>query len=558
MSVFCRRSRYELALLMAFSLCCFTAINPAFAQEVFSLPQGNDFSFAQHQADMLLENGANGTKNTYLTREPNFVDKQIDPAQYILGPGDELSIFVWGTVNASFISSVGFEGNVVIPKVGVVKVGGKSLEKSREIIIDELSPTYKGADISVLLRNIREFKVYVLGQVKAPGAYQVDAATRVSDAIAKAGGCLDSGNARRHIEIKKNDGQGKPVDLALFYHANVDEKNPYLTEGDRIYVHPAKRYISITGAVNYAGRYDYMDGDSLGTIIRVAGGLSRGADSSRIILSRFAGPTDTIQRIRLRLPGAANIELHEDDRVHVYTIPEYRVARNVVLTGEVQYPGVYPIEKDQTRLREILERAGGLTKDAFHQGTEIKRESFTDITINNVNTLLKVLQVTQVDPNYLDPAELSYIKSKITESEQRISVDVGRLFSDKEQLYDIILRDGDRINVPRVSLDIKVTGAVANPGLVPYKKGNNHLDYIDQAGGFLKTSRRRDVRISTARTGKGVWLSPGEVDHLSPGDVIFVPERIKRDRAGIAKDLLSIIGSATTITIGLITIFGRI
>jgi protein involved in polysaccharide export with SLBB domain len=541
-------------------VCLILSASFLFSQDIFSSDYGNSSQYSRRRHELLEKQMGSGDQGyDYETISPEYLDKRIDPGEYVLGPGDQLSVFIWSTVNESFTSTIGFEGNVVIPKVGVISVGEKTLEEGRAMLTDSLSTTYRGADISVLLSNIRQFKVYVLGKVNKPGAYQVNAATRVSDVIEQAGGCTGGRRIRRRIEIQGRDSV-PAVDLPLFYHAGVREKNPYVREGDRIYVHARYHYLSINGAVQYPGRYDFIKGDTLGTLLDVAGGLARGADTTRMTLTRFVNGDatgDSTHTMSIALPEARHMPLQKDDRVHVYSIPEYRMERTVVLTGEVQYPGRYPIKKDETRLLEVIDMAGGFTDEAFLEGASVDRRVFRDFSVQDVNTLLEVLQVTQIDPTYVDPDDLSYIKSKIMESEGKMSIDLFELVHNKEDAYNIVLRDQDSIHVPRVSLNVKVTGAVVNPGLVKYKKGAGHLYYVQKAGGFLKDSRKRGIKVGKVRTGKGVWLDPSQVKTISPGDVVYVPEVIQRDRVVIVKDYLSIISSITTIGMTIYTLFGK-
>ncbi len=545
------------AITITFTIICLTA-QSLFSQELISRLDRSDnvWSLDSRREELLKQKGDHNSEgSSFSTAQKAKLDKRIDPDVYVVGPGDELSLFIWGTVNESYRSSVGYEGNIVIPKVGVLQLGGKTMSEVRTHVKDTLRSVYRDAEVSVLLSNIREFKVYVLGQVKSPGAYEVNAATRISDVIARAGGTRGMRSMRRNIEIKGRDSVAPEVDLPLFYHSNIRKKNPYLREGDRIFVHPAMHYLSITGAVNYPGTYDFLPGDSLGTLLDVAGGLARGADSTRLSVTRFVTPEgDSTSTIGCSLPGDRDMILKKDDRVHVYSIPEYRIARKVVVTGEVMYPGVYPIKKDRTTLQEIVEMAGGFTDEAFLEGASVDRQIFNDFSTQDVNKLLEVLRVTQVDPTYVNPSDLSYIKSKIMESEGNLSVDISSMFNGGGKIREIIMRDQDSIHVPRMSLNVKVTGAVVNPGLVRYKKGASHLYYIERAGGFLRDARRRSVQVGKVRTGKGVWLDPGKVDKISPGDVVFVPERIQRDQVVIVKDYLTIISSITTIGISLYTI----
>ena len=138
------------------------------------------------------------------TAEPiTVMGKSIDPAEYILGTGDALSIDIWGEINIHHTLSVTPEGNLLIPRVGKVQVGGEYLAEAKNTIREAILRSYRNAQVTITLLKLRKVKVVVAGAVKAPGTYSVYANTRVSEVINLAGGFLDN-SSRRNIILKRS------------------------------------------------------------------------------------------------------------------------------------------------------------------------------------------------------------------------------------------------------------------------------------------------------------------------------------------------------------------
>ena len=492
------------------------------------------------------------------------LDKSIDDRTYYLGPGDVLTIYIWGKINKHFNATVSSECKLIIPTVGVIDVKGKTLADAKILVLEKLAQFLKEKEIAIILTQIRNFKAYILGEVKIPGAYNVNGTTRVSDLILLAGGLkidglkdeelrshvisIDSVNKLRAIEIENEYYPKRYADLAEFYNSNIIDKNPYLLEGDRIFVPKMSEKVSAYGAVTYPGVYAYMPGDSLITILRVAGGLTREADSSKVLLYRFVNDVDSLISFEFSFTDSSvyNFPIQKDDRILVCGIPDYRKHRQVTIQGEVKYPGVYPIQKDKTRLSEVIIMAGGLTEDAFLKGSKIVRMEYTKVGDREFERLEKT------PPAGLSPLEKSYLKTKLIEEEGIISIDFEELLANGNDFYNIVLRDKDEITIARKNLSIKVTGAVVSPGLVGYKEGADYKYYIAQAGGFTTRARKKSIMI--IKGGTETWLKPRKVDKLEAGDAIWVPEKQYVNRLQVTRDVLSILGSLATVLIAAFSI----
>ncbi|MBD3320507.1 MAG: hypothetical protein GF350_05350 [Chitinivibrionales bacterium] len=503
-----------------------------------TMVESRDILPGMAESDLAMKNGQ---------LQPRIVlDKRIIPEEYILGPGDELTISIWGNTEKEYHLLINTEGNLSIPLIGFVELAGKSLSQGKEDIKKELLKVHKNVRISIVLSAVRRFKAYVVGEVEEPGGYIVTGVTRVSDLIDAAGGIKGYGK-QRYILIENDNAETRYADLNAFLSSNAMEANPYLVEGDRVLVPKKMEFVTIRGAVQHSGQYDILDEEPLSGIIEAAGGIARGADTGKILVTRFVNDHDELEHITLSLSEAETFLIKKDDRIFIPRIPEYRVHRKVDIRGEVKFPGTYPIQKDKTTLLDIINMAGGLTSDAYLAGSKIVRRTFNKVGYREFERLKAVPVLA------LTPIERSYLKSKLTEEEGIVSLDFDELINNGgRDYYNITLRDDDVITIARKSLSVKVTGAVISPGLISYKKGKNYKYYINKAGGFNTDARKRSIMI--IKGGTEIWLKPRKVETIEAGDAIWVPEKPYQDTWTLTKDIILILGSVGTLLMSYITI----
>jgi protein involved in polysaccharide export with SLBB domain len=467
------------------------------------------------------------------------IDRCIDEKTYILGSNDELSIYIWGSLNETLRGVIDNEGTLVIPSVGTISLGGVTLIEAKEKIKQSIKNTYKDADVTIVLSRVRKFRAYILGEVRHPGGFIINGATRVSDLIDLSGGIVRQDSCRmRAVEIVNEGRNTRYADMVLFYQNNDIRGNPYLSEGDRVFLRRRKDIVSISGDVTYPGTYDFVEGDSTITLIRAAGGFTRNADSTRIVLARFS-QNGTIESTTLDYSGLCSTLLQKDDRILVSRQPEYRIHRNVVVTGEVLYPGRYPITPNSTRLRTVIEMAGGFTDEALLGQSSLYRKR----RYMKRDDEFEVLE--GVPFGSLSPIEKGFIRAKYMGKDGMFSIDFDKLFKKDREIYDITLLDGDSIVISRKNLSVEVSGAVVMPGLVTFDEKADIKDYIEKAGGYNKRAKR--LQTVVIRGNSGVWLRGSDVDNIREGDIILVPEREYKEFTKVARDVLVILSSIAAV-----------
>jgi protein involved in polysaccharide export with SLBB domain len=533
-----------------------------------SSSRGSDVSALSNQLlpGMYKEIPFGGDLKNSLRRKDPFtqlteIDQSIDDSLYVVGPNDELTIYLWGSIDKEIVASVNQEGLLVIPSIGTLEVNGMKLVEVKREVEKILREKYKSVSMTIALSQVRRFKAYIIGSVVNPGVYVMTGASRVADLVSAAGGLKvvpatktnysapgqDSTQIRlRGIEIANDRHPSRTADLAAFYHSNDMQGNPYLCEGDRVFVSPMKEFVSIYGEINYPGTYDFIEGDSFESLLKAAGGLTRGADTAKITITRFVDDLDSLLQYSFPMSKALNFPLQRDDRILVCGIPEYRVHRAVEIRGEVEQPGIYPIQKERTRLKDVIAMAGGLNEDAFLPGSSIQRRRFS------LSRDLEFERLKATPIQVLTPLERSYLKTKLTEEEGRISIDFDELYKSNADYYNIILEDSDVITIAPRDLSVYVTGAVVSPGLVGYKKNAKFDYYIQQAGGFNMRARKYSVMV--IKGGTGIWLRPSEAKTIEAGDRIWIPEKEYHNWFQSTRDILAMTGAVATIVISYITI----
>ena len=474
-----------------------------------------------------------------------ITDGKIDPDAYTVGTGDIFSIYLWGATVRNYSLSVNIDGYVTIPLVGTTHLAGLTYRQSCDSLANRIKAIFKNVQYDISLQQPRRFKVHIGGEVEQPGTYIIDGMTRVSEAIVRAGG-LKKGCDTRKILLISADNDTSSADIARVYNTGDISHNPYIPEGTRICVMPMSTTIEITGAVNFPGTYAYRPEESLSDIIALAGGFGRGADTSKIIINRFVNNNDSLVTFEVGKDNAASFVIQPDDRILSCRQPSYRDHRGILISGEIKYPGYYPIRNDKTHLVDVIAMAGGLTDQAYLKGSKIIRKEMNSVGEREFNRL------KSVPPNNLNPLERSYLKTMQTEEDGLMSIDFEKLFANGSDLYNIVLRDSDEVIIEKKPLSVKVMGAVVTPGLVSFKDGMDYRYYIEQAGGYNSGARKAKIKIIDG--GSEVMASASSDRLIVAGDAVWVPEREYHNGFALTKDILMTIGSVATIIVMSFTI----
>jgi protein involved in polysaccharide export with SLBB domain len=475
----------------------------------------------------------------------------LDPDAYVLGAGDILELGFWGDINRHETVTVNPDGDILVPPVGPVHVDGLTLSAVRDVIRSVLAPYYRPGILSVSLVSIRTFQVHVVGMVVTPGAVEATAVTRASQAVGLAGGLADRAS-RRNITIRRG-ADTIPVDLSNYLLLGDNANNPFLRGGDVVYVPPGLGMVYVYGSVYRPRAYEFVEGETLGSLLDLAGGLRPEAVSDQIEVQRFEvdDPTQSQQILVSGKPDALDgFMMEPDDRVFIRAVPDWHEDAKVELQGEVEYPGVYVIEDGLTRLSEVIDAAGGFTDKASLAESRLIRGSYARETFP-VERELTAVQNTE---GSIEARDRDLIKTMSRERKGAVSVNFERVFLDGDAGLDPPLFDGDLIIVPPVSRFVRVSGYARSPGLIPLESGKGYKYYIKQAGGYAPGADKRGTRIIRAIGGQRV-RPRGEDVH--PGDIIWIPMKEDRGWWDVTKDVLQVLAQVATIYLVADTVSSR-
>ena len=261
----------------------------------------------------------------------------IDSTRYILGPGDQLLVKIWGILDEQFVVPVTPEGYVVIPQVAEVQVSGRTLAEGSAALKRALRQSFRNAAFSIRLVRLRKFRVAVLGEVENPGTYFLRAVDRVSDAIQLAGGLSNWGNDTQ-VELYRGEGDTATINLSDFFLHGDKGANPVLNGGDVVFVPPIdldENYVIVEGNVGSEGLYPIRDAEPLFTFLTRIRAINRRSDIDRIVLVR--GGERRVVSLLGEDRAVRNLALATGDRI---IVPTNR--NQVYVRGEVIQPGALP------------------------------------------------------------------------------------------------------------------------------------------------------------------------------------------------------------------------
>jgi len=518
------------ALALALALVALAAVPPTWAQ---GLPAAMDgLSLAERQTLM-----AQQARRQALERAAGSLTLEgaLDPATYIVGPGDLFSVSFGGALSGETTVQVSADGVLVIPEAGSFPVAGLPLAEARSRVQAGLRRVYRNVATDVVLAQPRQFFVHVSGAVDQPGRHALGPVARVEDAVAAAtgGSPLAGGTAAlRNVEVRSRDGSRVTVDLRRYYATGDTGYNPPLQDGDVLYVPTLRLHniVSVEVPLQQPLTLDYRPGDTVEDVLLAAGGPALLSEfGSARLLRTEAGGRIVSEDIALSDVAALRTSVQARDRL---LLPEpARRFGTASVDGFVQVPGLYPIEEGVTTLRDLLAAAGGVAPEGLLRAGYLERRG-TAWEVDGVPALEAVADPAQralfIEQASFESARLSDLPfgsrqymARETLQFQRVSLALG---DDETAVPAVPLRRGDRFVVPRDPRAVLVIGQVRSPGFVPVRDGAPAEHYVAEAGGRGPAATQTYVR--EAGTG---YLRPAGGEPLRSGDVVFVDRQVIAD-----------------------------
>jgi len=426
-------------------------------------------------------------------------------ADYVLGPGDELNLLMWGRVNRTSRLKVERDGSVLIPEIGPVEVSGLTFEQAKKLI-ESRAGQITGVQVDVTMGSIRTIQVFVIGKVEHPGLFTVSALSHVSNALVASGGISKIGTLRR-VELRRGNQLIREIDLYDMLLHGKTSADVRLEQGDVIFVPVIGNVVGVTGDVKDPAIYELRVQEDLAAVLRMAGGVGAFGYSQRLQVERINNHEHRVDiDVALSSRQFSSFAVRDGDLVKVYTVLPER--NNVVtLKGNARRPGVYEW-RPYMRVSDLIGEGEGVADHTYFGYALIRRIEGPDRRVH-----------------YL-PVDLS------AALRSPASGQVNLVLEPRDELT--VYAETDIGDLPHVS----ITGSVRKPGSYVLSSGMRVSDLVYEAGGIKESAYLnkaelarvkvvdgtarflyQDIALGSALDGVG-----GEDPALETGDHLFVAE----------------------------------
>lgn len=453
--------------------------------------------------------GHNIFTNPNLTFEPNV--NVATPADYRLGPGDEVIIDVWGASETTIRQTISPEGSILVNNLGPVYLNGKTITEANEFLKDEFARIYSGVSgnmpstqVKLTLGDTRSIQVNVMGEVVVPGTYTLSSFASVFHALYRAGGVNKIGSLR-NIKVVRNGKAIANLDVYDFIMQGKMKDDIRLQDGDVILVDPYMSLVQILGKVKRPMFYELKPTETAENLLSYAGSFTGDAYKKAIRVIRKTGRGQQIYNVDDT--DYAHFRMDDGDVVTVDSVLQ-RFENRVEIRGAVYRSGLYQMNGDVNTVKALIAKAEGVRGDAFLNRAILDREH-DDLT------------------------------------HEIIRIDVKGLLNGT--VPDIPLQKNDVIYIPSIhdlqeEETLTIHGEVANPGTYLYSENMTIEDLVLQAGGLLEAAATTKVEVArrvkdpksaafTTIIGEnfafdlkdGLLVGQGSEDfHLQPFDEVYI------------------------------------
>lgn len=385
------------------------------------------------------------------------------PPEYILGPGDEIKVQLYGKDSRELALTVDREGAVSFPQIGPISVSGLSFAQAKALLADEIKQKMIGVSASITMGQLRSIRIFALGDVYRPGSYTVSGLATLSSALFASGGVKKIGSLRA-IQLKRRGRVVTTIDLYDFLLRGDTSKDVRLLPGDVVFVPPIGKTVTIAGEVVRPAIYEVRNEKTVADVIKLAGGLMPKAYLDRALIERVDARGEQ-KVINLSLFGSgADTPIRSGDVIKVFAGTEFE-NNQILLIGNLKRPGKYAYEPGM-RVSSLIASLDDLLPETFLDYGVIEREA-------------------------ADTREPMLIRFKL-----------GELLDPKARgsELDLPLQARDRVYVfkranfrqqPKVS----IAGSVQNAGEYEYKRNMRLADLVLAAGGVLRETDLGTVEV---------------------------------------------------------------
>jgi protein involved in polysaccharide export with SLBB domain len=388
------------------------------------------------------------------------IDLPVGP-DYVLGPGDGLVVNMWGGQSARLSRTIDPQGQIELPEAGTITISGLTISQAQSTIQQSLGKQFQDEHVEISLGRVRTVRVYVVGDVQRPGAYDVSSLSTPLNALYAAGGPTSRGSLRTLKQLRGNQ-VVRDIDLYDFLLHGVHSDIDRLLPGDTIQVPPVGAQVSVAGMVRRPAIYELKGKADLSDVLNLAGGVLVSADLTEIRVERvIAHERRTMLRVQIS-DGSKDLppfEVQDGDFIEVSPILPYN-EQVVYLEGHVFEPG-------QRAWRE-----GMTVNDLLRSYQDVMPEPATHA------------EIVRLVPPDLHPVTIPFDLPDVLVGNDPITLqpfDTVRIFGRYE------------IDAPRVSIE----GPVLRPGEYPMSQGMTAAELVRAAGGFRRSAYREEADLSS-------------------------------------------------------------
>lgn len=491
-----------------------TPMNLMAMRDLYTQVPDQSSSLKRFGGDVFLNRGMQSKQMT--------LDVPVGP-DYVLGPGDSINISLWGGLAQQFTRVVDREGRITLPEAGPVVVAGFTLEQAQKMIQEALVRQFRDAKVEVSVSRLRTVRIYVVGDVQRPGAYDVSSLSTPLNALYAAGGPTAIGSLRtvRHYRGKQLI---RDVDLYDFLLRGIRTDSARLEPGDTILVPPVGQQVTISGMVRRPAIYELRTEATLSEVLTLAGGVMVSAQMRDIRIERIESHDKRVT-VRVNVPSGSSPEaawkaveafaVQDGDKITVAPILPYS-ERSIYLEGHVVRPGKYPYSDNMT-LGDLIRSYQDVLPEPSEHG-EIIRLRPPDYRPETIEFNLPQVLIGN------SPVHLQ-------------AFDTVRLFGRYEA------------DAPNVTIH----GEVRRPGKYPLPEGLTAAQLVRMAGGFKRSALLDAADLAsyniengekvvshraTINIGRAVENEDSSADvALKPGDVLTVHQLSGWNNIGVSVTL---------------------
>ena len=480
---------------------------------------------------------------------------------YILGPGDEIIISLWGESNAYNTEIINRDGQIFVENIGVLNIGSKNLLDAKNFLTSKYSKVYSTllgnnpkSFIDITLGELKSINVHFVGYVNIPGVHMIHPFSNVLTGLIQAGGVNYKGSLREIALYRENE-KISTVDLYDYIILGKPSSKMRLMDQDVIHISPRKSTIPLTGRVLSPGYYEILENENLSNLISFSGGYETGSSSSIFL---YKNEKSVKSGFIVNKKETDNFEISNGDSIHVPLEP--KSSRYIVIQGQIKNPGRYPYN-NQTKLNDIIDATMSLDDEEFKATMDLSNvniyrknpnEKYPYKINTNVseNILLKNEDLINVPKKYIyEKIESVVITGEVvmpgiypvnglTSLGDIINASGGftefalsegvEIFRDSSRVSweknTIILEDGDSLNVMKKSGLVYVDGEINRPGYLSFSKNKSLKTYIKKAGGLTAFADENNIFViypNGTSVQNSKWFSP----KVKEGSIIIISQR---------------------------------